>query len=90
MEQKRHGNGYKDSICGRSVEFSPLCRMHYIEFLGQLIMKNNIDPINMFENYELELVLKRNNITAPEKEKDEKGYRKTLIALIKRECSLSK
>lgn len=42
-------------------------RNHYIEYLGQLIMKHNIDPIEILEEHELEMVMKRNNFPLPEK-----------------------
>ena len=64
-------------------------RIHYIEYLGQLIMKNSIDPINIFEDYELELVLKRNNISLPFKcSKEPSEYSKELIELIQQSCPL--
>jgi E3 ubiquitin-protein ligase RNF31 len=78
MEQKRHSLGYKDEACGRSVDFAGLCRTHYIEYLGQLIMKNGIDPIDMFEEYELELVLRRNSVALPDKKTND-NYRDSLI-----------
>lgn len=80
MEQKRISNGYKDESCGRSTEFAGLCRLHYIEYLGQLIFKNNIDPIDIFEVYELELVLKRNNVqVAKTVDKGASNYRQVLV-----------
>lgn len=80
MEQKRISNGYKDEICGRSTEFAGLCRLHYIEYLGQLIFKNNVDPIDIFEVYELELVLKRSNVQVSKSlDKNSSSYKEALI-----------
>ncbi len=52
--------------------------MHYKEYLGDLICKNNIDPIVIFNEDELELVLKRENIRLPLKSNEE-DYRQKLI-----------
>lgn len=80
MEQKRTSNGYKDEMCGRSTEFNGLCRLHYIEYLGQLIFNNNIDPIDIFEVYELELVLRRNNVQVTNSvDKKSPDYRAILV-----------
>ncbi len=52
--------------------------MHYKEYLGDLIWKNDIDPIVIFNEDELELVLKRENIRLPLKSNKE-DYKQILI-----------
>ena len=44
--------------------YSPL-RLHYKEYLGTLIYQHCIDPISIFSEVELELVLRRENIRIP-------------------------
>lgn len=46
-------------------------RLHYKEYLGTLIYQNKIDPIHIFNEDELELVLRRENIHIPSKIKGE-------------------
>lgn len=40
-------------------------RLHYKEYLGTLIYQHCIDPISIFSEVELELVLRRENIRIP-------------------------
>lgn len=42
-----------------------MTRLHYKEYLGTLIYQNRIDPITIFSEVELELVLRRENIRIP-------------------------
>lgn len=49
-------------------------------------MKNAIDPIEIFDEDELELVLRKNNITMPQKAAD---YRQVLMDVIKESCPLN-
>ncbi|CAG2113788.1 unnamed protein product, partial [Medioppia subpectinata] len=70
MEQKDTDNGMRDEACGRYVENAGLCRLHYKEYLGDLIWKAGLDPILVFNTDELELVLKRENIQLPDKNRD--------------------
>ena len=66
MEQKETDSGrMKDESCSRLIESGGLCRMHYKEYLGTLIFQNHIDPISIFNDTELELVLRRENIRLP-------------------------
>ncbi|KPM02374.1 IBR domain containing protein [Sarcoptes scabiei] len=67
MEQKEVDFVMKDKPCNRFVETAGLCRLHYKEYLGDLIYKNQIDPISIFTETELELTLKRENIRIPSK-----------------------
>ncbi len=43
----------------------PIRRLHYKEYLGTLIYQHCIDPISIFSEVELELVLRRENIRIP-------------------------
>lgn len=64
MEQKKT-DVLRDEICGRPVEYIGLCRLHYIEYLGDLIWKYKIDPIDIFNEDQLELVLRRVGLKLP-------------------------
>ena len=64
-------------------------RLHYIEYLGDLVWKNCIDPIDIFNVDELELVLRRANIRLPQN-LNAYDYREKLISLIKDELPLEK
>lgn len=61
-------------------------RNHYIEYLGQLIMKHRIDPIEILEEYELEMVLKRNNFALPEKV--DYNYKQSLVEVSSINCAI--
>ncbi|CAL1281183.1 unnamed protein product [Larinioides sclopetarius] len=94
MEQKETADGMVDDCCGKEVEegFAGLCRIHYVEYLGQLVNKNKVDPIQIFDVDDLELVLRRANIRLPYKkyrETDDK-YRGRLVQLIEDELPLDK
>ncbi|KAG1686326.1 E3 ubiquitin-protein ligase RNF31 [Nymphon striatum] len=56
-------------------------RNHYIEYLGGLIAKNNVDPLILMNEDELELILKRAEIRLPLKPWRDKPdqYRKKLL-----------
>lgn len=59
-------------------------RLHYKEYLGDLIWKNNIDPIDIFSDDELELVLQRENIRRPprsytNRKEEREQFKKQLI-----------
>lgn len=92
-EQKETRDGFKDDVCGRTVEegTAGLCRMHYVEYLGQLIFKNHIDPLPIFDVDELELVLKRANIRLPSRYKlSDREYQDALIKVINADVPLEK
>lgn len=92
-EQKETGDGFKDDICGRPVDegTAGLCRMHYVEYLGQLIFKHHIDPLPIFDCDELELVLKRANIRLPSRYKlSDREYQDVLIKMIHADVALDK
>ncbi|GIY94326.1 e3 ubiquitin-protein ligase RNF31 [Caerostris extrusa] len=94
MEQKETTDGMVDDCCGKEVEegFAGLCRIHYVEYLGQLVNKNKVDPIQIFEIDDLELVLRRANIRLPYKRYRETDaqHREKLVALIEEELPLDK
>jgi len=59
--------------------------MHYIEYLGELIMKHELDPIEIFDEDQLEQVMRRSNLKLPRKNMN---YKTTLIETITKECPL--
>ncbi|CAN7991255.1 unnamed protein product, partial [Ixodes hexagonus] len=84
-EQKETSEGLRDDICGKSVEvgMAGLCKVHYIEYLGQLIFRHRIDPLPIFDVDELELVLKRANIRLPSRYKlSDRQYQDALIKVM--------
>lgn len=81
MEQKEVDFKLKDQPCNRYIEMAGLCRLHYKEYLGNLIYKNNLDPIYIFNETDLELTLKRENIRIPTKIRGE-DYLAKLIEVI--------
>ncbi|KAI1298167.1 E3 ubiquitin-protein ligase RNF31 [Halotydeus destructor] len=85
MEQKETQHGFLDVACGRPNEFYGSCRIHYIEYLGELIMKHNIDPIDIFDVDQLEQVMRRSSIKLPVKCPN---YKDALIQAIMKECPL--
>ncbi|KAJ8983783.1 hypothetical protein NQ317_000344 [Molorchus minor] len=59
--QRETPNGLVDTVCNNEV--SPgqagLCRMHYIEYLSQLIRKNHIDTVEILSADDLETIVRR-------------------------------
>ncbi|XP_054717553.1 E3 ubiquitin-protein ligase lubel-like [Uloborus diversus] len=94
MEQKETADGMIDDQCGKEVEdgFAGLCRIHYVEYLGQLVNKHHVDPIQIFGNDDLELVLRRANVRLPPKRyrESEEEYRDKLIKVIQEELPLNR
>ncbi|XP_013778597.1 uncharacterized protein LOC106463128 isoform X1 [Limulus polyphemus] len=94
MEQKETLSGLADDICGKEVleGHAGLCRLHYVEYLGELVRKHNIDPLTIFNIDELELVLKRATLRLPVKlrQDSEEQYREKLIKNIEKELPIRK
>ncbi|GFR22578.1 e3 ubiquitin-protein ligase RNF31 [Trichonephila clavata] len=92
MEQKETSDGLIDDCCGKEVEegFAGLCRIHYVEYLGQLVNKHKVDPIQIFEVDDLELVLRRANLRLLSRRYRENDvqYSERLIKIIKDELPL--
>ncbi|XP_023225612.1 uncharacterized protein LOC111626457 isoform X2 [Centruroides sculpturatus] len=92
MEQKETPQGMKDDICGKEVEqeYAGLCRIHYVEYLGNLVNKYNIDPLPIFTEDDLEMVLKRAQIRLPSRQNHEshQQQREKLIKLIQEKLPL--
>ncbi|KAJ8960923.1 hypothetical protein NQ318_020223 [Aromia moschata] len=59
--QRETPNGIIDTICNNEVNpgQAGLCRMHYIEYLCQIIRKNRVDTIDMLNADDLETVVRR-------------------------------
>nr|XP_046917921.1 E3 ubiquitin-protein ligase lubel-like [Dermatophagoides farinae] len=87
MEQKEVNFVMKDKPCNRFVEMAGLCKLHYKEYLGNLIYRNQIDPIPILTESELELTLKRENIRIPSKIRGE-DYIEKLKELIREKIPL--
>jgi len=66
--QKETEKGLKDDICGEPQIDGPtgLCRLHYIEYLVNLIVKNKLDPVVAMDVKDLALELERNKLKTPE------------------------
>lgn len=50
----------RDEACGKVVLLAGLCRVHYIEYLVNLIIENKIDPLHVLNENGLECELRRN------------------------------
>lgn len=88
MEQKETPNGMKDDACGRAVvnNCAGLCKLHYVEYLVNLVNMNGLDPADIFSIEELKTCLRREDIDIPQKKprEPEDSYRKTLLAEVKK------
>ncbi|XP_077982621.1 uncharacterized protein LOC144437543 isoform X2 [Glandiceps talaboti] len=91
-EQKETNDGLKDDFCGRDAEqgFAGLCKLHYSEYLVELIKNNHIDPAVMMTADELKTILWRNEIKVPERGKKESvaQYTHKLLELIQQRLPL--
>ncbi|XP_039261476.2 uncharacterized protein LOC120337678 isoform X1 [Styela clava] len=88
MEQKDTPDGLKDDACGRNVmnNCAGLCKLHYIEYLVNLVNIHRLDPADIFTVDELKTCLRREDIDIPQKKarESEDTYRKTLLAEVKK------
>ncbi|CAL4080065.1 unnamed protein product, partial [Meganyctiphanes norvegica] len=90
-EQKELPEGLMDDMCGRLVTngFAGLCRLHYTEYLVDIINEHKLDPVNIFDEADLRVCLRRNGKTVPIRRwESEKLYRDKLIKLIKQQLPL--
>ncbi|KAI1295590.1 hypothetical protein HDE_05626 [Halotydeus destructor] len=60
--QKENGVKLYDEECGQFVFKSKFCEKHYIEHLGYLMFKYNVDPVDNLDLVELRKLLARHNI----------------------------
>uniref|UniRef100_T1JBZ7 RanBP-type and C3HC4-type zinc finger-containing protein 1 n=1 Tax=Strigamia maritima TaxID=126957 RepID=T1JBZ7_STRMM len=68
VEQKeKEDKKLVDEECGEDMELNSagLCRKHYIQYLGWLVLKNKVDPILLYTAEELEQVLMKARIPLP-------------------------
>ncbi|KAG0721320.1 E3 ubiquitin-protein ligase RNF31 [Chionoecetes opilio] len=82
QEQKELADGLKDDVCGRTVPsgYAGLCRLHYTEYLVEKINAHKLDPVNIFDEADLRVCLRRNGKTVPVRRwESEKLYRDKLI-----------
>jgi len=90
-EQKETPDGLLDDNCGRPVMrgHAGLCRLHYVEYLVEKINDHHLDPVNIFDEADLRVCLRRNGKTVPIRRwESEKLYRDKLIKLIKEQLPL--
>ncbi|XP_068220489.1 E3 ubiquitin-protein ligase lubel [Palaemon carinicauda] len=92
QEQKELPDGLKDDICGRIVPngYAGLCKTHYLEYLGRLVYKFNLDPLPLMGEEDLRYVLRRENLQAPKRIPGEKpqDFLERLNELIKEHLPL--
>lgn len=88
MEQKETPSGLKDAPCGRAVEpnCSGLCKLHYMEYLVNLVNIHGLDPADVFSIDKLKLCLQREEVAVPPMKlrEPEESYRKRLLAEVKK------
>ncbi|PSN46286.1 hypothetical protein C0J52_12853 [Blattella germanica] len=65
--QRETPAGLIDAVCNGDVldGHAGLCRLHYIEYLVRLIVRNNIDPISIFDLTDVLQELKRKGVALP-------------------------
>ncbi|OQV19471.1 E3 ubiquitin-protein ligase RNF31 [Hypsibius exemplaris] len=88
MEQQQNGGDLKDALCARQrhrgVHF---CHLHYTEYLCELIFNNNIDPLMVYTDQELEQETVKHRLARPAASSN---YRVQLIDLIRKTVPLDK
>nr|CAB3265653.1 ZF(RING/C6HC)-6 zinc finger protein [Phallusia mammillata] len=87
LEQKETSTGLEDDFCGREVhnENVGLCKLHYKEYLVNLINDNKLDPANVFSVDELITCLSRveSSVPKPTVEMTEREYASVLLLQVK-------
>ncbi|XP_067887783.1 E3 ubiquitin-protein ligase lubel [Heterodontus francisci] len=73
MEQKETSHGLKDEQCGHpSVKgYLGFCKIHFKQFLVELINKNSLDPAILYSKEEMLTELQRWGVTSPNQHVDE-------------------
>lgn len=88
MEQKETPTGLKDAPCDRAVEqgCAGLCKLHYMEYLVNLVNTHGLDPADIFTNDQLKACLHREDIVAPDQYSRESdvAYRTRLLTEVKK------
>lgn len=88
MEQKDTPTGLKDAPCDRAVEpgFAGLCKLHYMEYLVNLVNTHGLDPADILTVDELKTCLLREDIVFPDKHPRESDvvYRNKLLTEVKK------
>ncbi|XP_060680369.1 E3 ubiquitin-protein ligase RNF31 isoform X4 [Hemiscyllium ocellatum] len=66
-EQRDTSQGLKDEQCGHpSVKgYLGFCKMHFVEFLVELINKNSLDPVLLYNKEEMLIELQRWGVAIP-------------------------
>ncbi|MBN3321149.1 RNF31 ligase, partial [Atractosteus spatula] len=69
LEHKETSNGVEEEQCGRRapVLYSGYCKLHYKEYLVELINNHSLDPAVMFTIDEIATELQRWKLSVPEK-----------------------
>ena len=90
MEQKEAG--IVDVECGRACYpgHNGLCKLHYTEYLVDLINKNGLDPADKMTIDEMHIVFRRSEIEYPAKLASEGNddYRERLLEVLKQQVPL--
>lgn len=72
-EQKHsHGTVIEDR-CARDIApyCAGVCRLHYMEYLSELIRQHKLDPLPTMTTYEIQFMLRKSRIPVPERMKGE-------------------
>jgi E3 ubiquitin-protein ligase RNF31 len=92
MLQKEGPDGLKDEEClnPAPVGMAGLCRLHYKEYLVDKINKNNLDPVELYENPSVILLREKIEVPQREDDDDEDKYRAKVVEAIKENIPLKK
>ncbi|XP_078687862.1 uncharacterized protein LOC144919988 [Branchiostoma floridae x Branchiostoma belcheri] len=73
MEQKETNDGLRDDFCGLEAPagHAGLCRLHYNEYLVELINTHKIDPVVIMDTDELRALLLRKELQVPQPQRRE-------------------
>ncbi|XP_072426440.1 uncharacterized protein [Chiloscyllium punctatum] len=86
-EQRDTSQGLKDEQCGHpSVKgYLGFCKMHFIEFLVELINKNSLDPVLLYNKEEMLIELQRWGVAIPNQhvnEEDEQFTQRLRVKIL--------
>lgn len=88
MEQKETPTGFKDAPCDRAVEpgCAGLCKLHYMEYLVNLVNTHGLDPADILTIDQLKACLLRGDINIPNRtpRESEAAYRNRLLIEVKK------
>jgi len=90
--QKETANGLVDDVCDEIAprNYAGYCKVHYTEYLCNLVFRQNVDPVSLLDLGELKQVFARANHFMPKQRPGEYEfqYKKRLAQLVASEVPL--